>query len=125
MKPITTYIPLGSDLVSSAFRRLDREILGLKKAIALSTLFSWNYESKLRPVVECVQEKPRHLRGWHPLEVFAACLALCLALCACGPNNKDNTPEIAGPCPGPGLPVRVVGAQHLRDGSTVILLRRN
>jgi hypothetical protein len=41
---------------ATAFERLDREILALRKEIGLSSLYAWNWESKLarEPQDPCV-----------------------------------------------------------------------
>jgi hypothetical protein len=58
------------------------------------------------------------MRDWHWIRT----LALACLLAACGPKRDHDIPEIAGPCPGPSLPVKVIGAKRLNDGSAVVLV---
>ena len=93
----TQYIPRGSDLVASAFRRLDREIAILHRQIALSALFSWNLESYTPRRGAPVRTDPveRKRSRW---KLVVAVVLACLALCACGgelPEARELTrPEI-------------------------------
>lgn len=123
----TKYIPHGGmGSVGLEFERLELHRTCLIQQIALSHLFSWNYATKLTPIRdELVRNYRERYSLRSKLEMLVAGLVACLALCACGPDDKgDSTPEIAGPCP-PGLPVTVRAAHRLEDGSIVLLIERN
>ena len=126
----TQYMPRGSDLVASAFRRLDREIAILHRQIALSSLFSWNYAGRgdwlakrsgsgdLADLESWAPGRSRALvapdpveRKRHRWELVLAAVVACLALCACKPEDSSpKAPEISDPFrPPPELRPRVRG----------------
>ena len=102
----TQYIPRGSDLVASAFRRLDEKVADLRRQVALSSLWSWNYAAIMpangawnRSHLSDHNLKPnpveRKRTRW---ELAVAAVLACFAFCACGdvPRSRELTrPEIA------------------------------
>lgn len=126
----TQYIPMGSDLVASAFRRLDEQVAYLRRQVALSALFAWNYSSRIhRPGGEAISElrarsmplpvDPLESKRWR-WELALAAIVACLALCACGPDGSEpREPEISDPFrPPPELRPQIRGLHvyQVKDG---------
>lgn len=89
----TQYIPRGSDLVASAFRRLDEQVAYLRRQVALSSLWAWNYQARLERPRVAVHADPVE-RKRHRWELILAAVVACLALCACGreaPEARELT----------------------------------
>ena len=122
----TQYMPRGSDLVASAFRRLDREIAILHRQIALSALFSWNLESWApgrNRVLVAPDPVERKRSRW---ELAVALVLACLALCACEPEDtKPREPDISDPFrPPPYMRPQVRALQAYPSGEVVIVIQR-
>lgn len=109
----------------TSFERLDREILSLRKRVSLSSLYSWNYGSKLDVTPPALPRLPNppvdRLTGW---ELGALFLSLCMLLCSCKEREGSNVPEISDPFRPPRPAVRLLGAQELQDGSFVVIMHK-
>lgn len=115
---------------ATAFERLDREIACLRRQVACSSLWAWNWESRIYrgedlPPVIIQASAPRPISsrrtGW---ELAVAAIVACFALCACRPEDGPTEPERSDPFE-PHAPITVRAAHRLGDGSIVLLMERS